>query len=90
MKLIRRIVHWLQTREQSFMTASNTAVVRSEKNSNVWIGCGDQVMPDVTIADGCVIGAGTGVTRNTEPYGVYGGVPAKLIKHWKNKLEENK
>lgn len=38
-------------------------------------------MAGVTLADGCVIGAGAVVTRDTEPYGVYGGVPARLIKY---------
>ncbi len=46
----------------------------------MWIGFGAQVMAGVTIADGCVIGAGAVITHNTEPYGVYAGVPAKLIK----------
>lgn len=47
---------------------------------DVWIGFGAQIMPGVRIADGCVIGAGAVVTKDTEPYGVYGGVPAKIIK----------
>ena len=49
--------------------------------NDVWIGFGAQIMAGVTIADGCVIGAGAVVTKDTEPYGVYVGVPAKLIKH---------
>lgn len=47
---------------------------------DVWIGCGVQVLDGVTIAKGCVIGAGSVVTKSTEPYGIYVGVPAKLIK----------
>lgn len=54
-----------------------------EKNidigDDVWIGYGVQVMPGVRIANGCVIGAGAVVTKSTEPYGVYAGVPAKRI-----------
>lgn len=49
--------------------------------NDVWIGFGAQVMAGVTLADGCVIGAGAVVTRDTEPYGVYVGVPARLIKY---------
>lgn len=37
-------------------------------------------MSGVNIADGCIIGAGAVVTKDTEAYCVYGGVPAKLIK----------
>ena len=47
--------------------------------NDVWIGCGAQIMAGVTIADGCVIAAGAVVTHNTQEYGVYGGVPARLI-----------
>lgn len=47
---------------------------------DVWIGYGAQVMSGVTIAQGCVIAAGAIVTHDTVPYGVYAGVPAKLIK----------
>lgn len=48
--------------------------------NDVWIGYGAQIMSGVTIADGCVIAAGAVVAKNTVPYGVYGGIPAKLIK----------
>lgn len=48
--------------------------------NDVWIGYGAQIMAGVTVADGCVIGAGAVVTHNTEPYGVYAGVPARKIK----------
>lgn len=48
--------------------------------NDVWIGFGAKIMAGVTIADGCVIGAGAVITHDTEPYGVYVGVPAKLIK----------
>ncbi len=47
--------------------------------NDVWIGFGVQIMPGVTIHDGCVIGAGAVVTKDTEPYGVYAGIPAKKI-----------
>lgn len=49
--------------------------------NDVWIGYGAQIMSGVTVADGCVIGAGAVVTKNTEPYGVYVGAPAHCIKH---------
>jgi len=47
---------------------------------DVWIGAGVVVLDGVTIARGCVIGANAVVAKSTEPYGVYVGVPAKLIK----------
>lgn len=47
---------------------------------DVWIGAGVALLDGVTIAKGCVIGANAVVPKSTEPYGVYVGVPAKLIK----------
>lgn len=46
---------------------------------DVWIAANCTIVPGVTIAKGCVIGAGAVVTKNTEPYGIYVGVPAKKI-----------
>ncbi len=45
-----------------------------------WIGLGALVLPGVTVARGCVVAAGAVVTEDTEPDGVYGGVPAKRLK----------
>lgn len=54
-----------------------------EIGDDVWIGCGVRILDGVKIADGCVIGAGSVVNKSTEPYGIYVGVPAKLIKNRK-------
>ena len=45
-----------------------------------WIGANVTIMPGVTIAKGCIIGACSLVTKSTEPNGLYVGVPAKRIK----------
>lgn len=46
---------------------------------DVWIGANSTVLDGVTIKRGCVIGAGSVVTKNTKEYGIYAGVPAKKI-----------
>lgn len=46
----------------------------------VWIGTGVTVLQDVTIAPGCVIAAGAVVNKDTEPNGLYAGVPARRVK----------
>lgn len=46
---------------------------------DVWIGNGARILDGITIAKGCVIGAGAVLTRSTEEYGIYGGVPARKI-----------
>jgi len=48
--------------------------------SNVWIGRNVSVRAGVDIANGCVIGENSLINRNTVPFGVYAGTPAKLIK----------
>jgi maltose O-acetyltransferase len=45
-----------------------------------WIGANAVILGGVTIAPGCVIGAGAVVTRSTEPDAVYVGVPARRIR----------
>ena len=47
---------------------------------DVWIGCGCKILDGVTIGKGSVIGAGSVITRNVEPYSVVVGVPGKVIK----------
>jgi acetyltransferase-like isoleucine patch superfamily enzyme len=48
---------------------------------DVWIGAYSKIMTGVTIGDGAVIALGSVVTKDVEPFTVYGGVPAKKIKN---------
>lgn len=48
--------------------------------NDVWIGHEVRLMPGLTIGDGCVIGARAVVVHDCEPYGIYAGVPARLIR----------
>ncbi len=48
--------------------------------SGVWIGADVTILPGIIIADGCVVGAGSVVTKSTQPDGLYCGNPAKRIK----------
>lgn len=47
---------------------------------DVWIGYGSIIMGGVTIGKGCIIAAGSVVTKDTEPYFIYGGNPARKIR----------
>jgi len=49
--------------------------------NDVWIGHNVTIMPGVVIGDGAVIATGSCVVTDIEPYSIYGGNPAKLIKH---------
>lgn len=48
--------------------------------NDVWIGCGARIMAGVNIGSRCIIAAGAVVTHDCESNGIYGGIPAKLIK----------
>jgi len=47
---------------------------------DVWIGHSSIILPGVSIGCGSVIGAGSVVTKNIDPYSVVVGVPGKVIK----------
>ncbi|WP_317125910.1 acyltransferase [Chryseobacterium sp. G0240] len=47
---------------------------------DVWIGAYSKIIAGVTIGDGAIIALGSIVTKDVEPYSVYGGIPAKKIK----------
>ena len=48
--------------------------------NGAWIGAGCIVLPGVTIARDCMVGAGSVVARSTEPCSLYAGNPCKKIK----------
>jgi acetyltransferase-like isoleucine patch superfamily enzyme len=45
----------------------------------VLIGCGVSILPGVTLGEGSIIGAHSLVTKDTLPWSLYAGVPAKKI-----------
>jgi acetyltransferase-like isoleucine patch superfamily enzyme len=47
---------------------------------DVWIGCGSQVLPGVTIGTGAIVGAGSLVNKDVPGMAIVGGNPARLIK----------
>jgi acetyltransferase-like isoleucine patch superfamily enzyme len=47
---------------------------------DVWIGAGAVIMPGITLRTGTVVGANAVVTKDTEPYAVVVGAPARTIR----------
>ena len=48
--------------------------------NNVWIGDNAVILPNVTLGDGCIVGAGAVVTKSFPAGSVIGGNPARLLK----------
>lgn len=48
--------------------------------SGAWIGANCTILPGVVIGQDCMIGAGSVVTKSTEPSSLYAGNPSKKIK----------
>ena len=46
---------------------------------DVYIGANCTLMPDITIGVGAVIGAGSFINKDAEPWGIYVGSPAKKV-----------
>jgi len=58
--------------------------------NDVWCGARAIILPGVRVADGTIIGAGSVVTKDTQPYSVIAGNPAKIIKYRKHAGEKDK
>ena len=48
---------------------------------DVWIGAGVKVLDGVILRKGCIIGSNAVVSKPTEEYGIYVGIPARKIKN---------
>ncbi len=48
---------------------------------DVWIGHGAIILSGVRIGNGAVVGGGAVVTKDIEPYAIYAGNPARLIRY---------
>ncbi len=60
---------------KSYPSKGNTEI-----GNDVWVGYKATIMPGVKIGDGAIIGSGSVVTKDVEPYAIVGGNPAKLIR----------
>ena len=45
-----------------------------------WIGAGAIILPNIIIGENSIVGAGSVVTKDVEPYSIVVGNPAKIIK----------
>ena len=66
----RRISHG-----RSFKPLMKAPVVKF----GVRIGIGARILPEVVLGEQCLIGAGAVVTKDTDPFGIYIGNPARKV-----------
>ena len=67
--------------EKTFIPVKHQGMIEGEiiVGDNVWIGSNAVILPNCTIGEGAIIGAGAVVTSDIRSYTIVAGVPAKLI-----------
>jgi acetyltransferase-like isoleucine patch superfamily enzyme len=48
---------------------------------DAWVGAGVIILPNVTIGEGALVGAGSVVTRDVAPFTIVAGNPARFIRY---------
>ncbi len=61
--------------QHSFNSTPETSI-----GNDVWIGISVCVLPGLKIGDGAIIGAGSVVTKDVEPYSIVAGNPARVLR----------
>jgi galactoside O-acetyltransferase len=66
----------------------NPIVAPVHLGRHVIVGAGATILPGVTLADGCAVGAHSLVTKSFEKLSIIAGIPAKYVKKRSGKLFE--
>lgn len=61
----------------SFVSQNRRLIIEND----CWIGDKVMIVSGITLGTGCVVAAGSVVTKDVPPYAIVGGVPAKIIKY---------
>lgn len=68
-------------KRKSLLDSHKVSSKKTVIGNDVWIGANVVIMQGVKVGDGVIIGAGAVVTKDLSDYGIYAGVPAKLIRY---------
>lgn len=77
-----RLASQIRDKNYTWKGCKETTIIEDD----VWIGYGAIIMSGVRIAKGSIIAAGAIITKDTEAYSIFAGVPAKKIT---NRFETN-
>lgn len=76
--------HWASPADEhghsAPLAASSATKSNIEIGRNVWIGAQANIIGNVRIGDGAIIGAGTLVTRDVPPYTICAGNPMRVVR----------
>jgi acetyltransferase-like isoleucine patch superfamily enzyme len=79
-----RLGPYVMVIDSAFHTIYNRDIRPSPKpvfiSDDVWVGAKSSILPGVKIGRGSVVGIGSIVTKDVDPFSVVAGSPAKLIK----------
>ena len=64
----------------SLQTETDWKVVETFVKKGASIGSGSTLLCGITIGEGAIVGAGSVVTKNVEPYTIVAGNPARMIR----------
>jgi acetyltransferase-like isoleucine patch superfamily enzyme len=82
-----RFSPWIGSKRTPSKYKNECAIVEDD----VWVGFGSIILTGVTIGRGCVIAAGSVVSKDIPPYAIAAGVPAKVVgKRFENQETINK
>jgi acetyltransferase-like isoleucine patch superfamily enzyme len=71
------IYHSVGAKEQELVTESKHTTI----DNDVWIGSFVSILGGVHVGTGAVIGAGSVVTKDVQPYAIVAGNPARIIRY---------
>lgn len=69
---------WFRTNDKG-----GTVIVKK----HAWISSKTTLLPKCVVEEGCVIASGATLTKSTVPYGIYAGLPARLVSQRKKPME---
>lgn len=81
---------WIWTNQHSVNDSNFSCENQGKKVSigdRAWISCRTILLPGVNIGEGCVVAAGSVVSKDCDSFSIYAGIPAKKIGERNNKLE---
>lgn len=66
------------------------ALPRTVIEADCWVGARTIILAGVRVGSGSIVGAGSVVTKDLAPYGIYAGVPARKIRNRFESVEDRR